>query len=85
MGFALSIFPFLAVLGMVYWRYKNPGFNRPFKVPLFPVVPIIYLLLSCCIMVTTLITETVPSLFALGVVAAGVGIFFLWQRFLNKE
>ena len=85
MGFALSIFPFLTVLGMVYWRYKNPGLHRPFKVPLFPVVPIIYLVLSCCIMVTTLLTETIPSLFALGVVAVGIGIFFLWQRFLNKE
>ena len=84
MGFALSIFPFLAVLGMVYGRYKNPEIHRPFKVPLFPVVPIIYLVLSFCIMLTTLITKTLPSLFALGVVAVGIGMFFLWQRF-RKE
>jgi APA family basic amino acid/polyamine antiporter len=84
MGFALSIFPFLAVLGMVYCRYNNPELHRPFKVPLFPVVPFIYLGLSCCIMVTTLITETLPALFALGVVAVGTGIFFLWQRFLKE-
>lgn len=83
MGFALSIFPFLAVLGMVYWRYKNPEIHRPFKVPLFPVVPIIYLVLSCGIMTTTLITKTIPSLFALGVTTAGIGVFFLWQRFLK--
>jgi APA family basic amino acid/polyamine antiporter len=85
MGFALSIFPFLAVLGMVYWRYKNPDIHRPFKVPIFPIVPIIYLALSGCIMVTTLITNIIPSLFALGVLAVGIGIFFLWQRFLHKE
>ncbi len=61
-GFALSIFPFLAVCGMIYWRYKHPEFIRPFKVPLFPLVPIIYLALSCSIMVATLITKTIPSL-----------------------
>jgi len=84
MGFALSIFPFLAVLGMVYWRYKNPEIHRPFKVPFFPVVPVIYLILSCCIMVTTLITETLPSLFALGVITVGIGVFFLWKKFLKE-
>jgi APA family basic amino acid/polyamine antiporter len=84
MGFALSIFPFLAVLGMVYWRYRNPEIHRPFKVPLFPFVPIIYLVLSGCIMVTTLITKTIPALFALAVVAVGTGMFFLWQRFLKE-
>jgi APA family basic amino acid/polyamine antiporter len=83
MGFALSIFPFLAVLGMVYSRYKYPEIHRPFKVPLYPVVPVIYLVLSSCIMVTTLITETLPSLFALGVVAVGIGIFILWQRLIR--
>ena len=84
MGFALSIFPFLAVLGMMYWRYKNPECIRPFKVPFFPVVPIIYLALSSCIMAATLITKTTPSLFALGIIAVGMGIFFLWKRFLRE-
>ena len=84
MGFALNIFPFIAVCGMIYWRYKYPDFIRPFKVPLFPVVPIIYLVLSCYIMVATLITKPTPSLFALGIVAVGTGIFFLWQRFLSE-
>jgi hypothetical protein len=69
---------------MVYSRYKNPEIHRPFKAPFFPAVPVIYLILSCCIMVTTLITETLPSLFALGVVAVGTGIFFLWQRLLKE-
>ena len=85
MGFALSIFPFLAVFGMVYWRYKHPEIYRPFKVPFFPVVPIIYLVLSSCIMVTTMITETLPSLFALGVVAVGMGIFVVWQRLIREN
>jgi len=81
MGFALSIFPFLAVLGMVYGRYKHPEIPRPFKVPFFPAVPVIYLVLSLCIMVATLVTQTIPSLFALGVIAVGIGIFYLWERF----
>lgn len=85
MGFALSIFPFLAVLGMVYWRYKHPAIKRPFKAPFFPLVPAIYLTLSFVMMLTTLITNTIPSLFALGVVGIGTVIFFLWKRFLKDR
>jgi len=83
MGFSLNIFPFIAVMGMVFWRYKNPEINRPFKVPLFPVVPIIYLALSCCIMITTLITKTVPALFAVAIITIGIGVFYAWQQFVK--
>jgi APA family basic amino acid/polyamine antiporter len=81
MGFALSIFPFLAILGMVYWRYEHPEIKRPFKVPLFPMVPVIYLVLSFGIMLTTLMTNTIPSLVALAVVGVGTGIFFYGSDF----
>jgi len=85
MGFALSIFPLLAVIGMVYKRYKEPDTPRPFKVPFFPVVPLVYIILTVLIMTATLITKTVPSLIALGVVALGIIIFYIWQRFLKAE
>jgi APA family basic amino acid/polyamine antiporter len=85
MGFALNIFPLMAVIGMVYRRFKDPDAPRPFRVPFFPVVPFIYILLSLCIMTATLITRTMPSLFALGMVAVGVIIFYIWQYFVKRK
>jgi basic amino acid/polyamine antiporter, APA family len=83
MGFALSIFPLMAVIGMTYTRLKKPDLARPFKVPLFPVVPLIYIILTCGIIITTLIEKTVPSLFAIGVVGVGVIIYVIRKNFVN--
>ncbi len=84
MGFALSIFPLMTVIGMVYTRIKKPDLVRPFKVPLFPIIPIIYIVLMVGVIITTLIEKTVPSLFAIGAVVAGVVIFFIRSRIVKQ-
>ncbi len=84
MGFALSIFPLMTVIGMVYTRIKRPELARPFKVPLFPVIPLIYIVLMIGVIITTLIEKTIPSLFAVGVVLAGVVIFLVRGRVVKK-
>ncbi len=80
MGFALSIFPLVTVIGMVYLRLKKPELNRPFRVPLFPIIPMIYILLMLGVIVTTLIEKTIPSLFAIGAVVLGVVIYFIREK-----
>ncbi len=83
MGFSLGIFPLLAVTGLVIMRYKSPDIHRPFKVPFFPITPIIYILLTLGMMIASLITWTKTSLFAIGVVGIGIVIFFIWKRFVR--
>ncbi len=81
MGFALSVFPLLTVTGMVYHRFRYPEIHRPFRVPLFPLIPLIYILLMGGIIVTTMITRTVPSLFACGAIGIGIVLFYVWRYF----
>ncbi len=84
MGFALSIFPLMTVIGMVYIRIKKPDLVRPFSVPFFPVIPLIYITLMTGVIITTLIEKTVPSLFAISVVAVGVVIFFVRSKIVKE-
>ncbi|HNW30639.1 MAG TPA: amino acid permease [Spirochaetota bacterium] len=84
MGFALSIFPLMTVIGMVYTRINKPELARPFRVPLFPLIPLIYITLMIAVIITTLIEKTVPSLFAIGVVSAGVVIFLIRSRIVKE-
>ncbi|HOT43858.1 MAG TPA: amino acid permease [Spirochaetota bacterium] len=84
MGFALSIFPLMTVIGMVYTRIKKPELARPFRVPLFPLIPLIYITLMIAVIITTLIEKTVPSLFAVGVVLVGIVIFFIRSRIVKE-
>ncbi len=85
MGFALNIFPVLAVIGLIYMRYKEPGLKRPYRVPLFPVVPVVYVGLSIVMMGAALMNWTETSLFAMAVLAAGVPVFYLWRWFIGKK
>ena len=92
MGFALSIFPLMSVIGMMYLRYKRPDIPRPYRVPLFPVIPLIYIALTIVIMVATFILTTFydtdnqySSLFAIGAVILGVIIYFIWRYALKMR
>jgi APA family basic amino acid/polyamine antiporter len=84
MGFALSIFPLLTVIGMVYTRIKHSEIQRPFRVPFFPLIAGIHIILMVCVIVGTLIESTKPSLFAISMIAVGVVIYFIWNRITKK-
>lgn len=45
-GFTLALNSLFAVLGLFVLRWREPDLARPFRVPLFPIVPIIYLALT---------------------------------------
>ena len=85
MGFALGVFPVITVIGLIYMRYKFPNMKRPYKIPLFPVLPIIFVVLSVCMMVAGFLAWTKTSQIAVGVVCAGVPVFFVWRRMVNVD
>ncbi len=85
MGFALNIFPVLAVIGLMYMRFKEPGLARPFRVPLYPLTPIIYILLIVTMMAAALVNWTTTSLFAIGIVVAGIPVFYLWRWVVERK
>jgi APA family basic amino acid/polyamine antiporter len=92
MGFALSFFPWLTVFGLVWSHYgslKPVGHpthnaiiaNRPYRSPLFPLFPLLYLTASMFMMISSLIYKTEQSLWAIGVTVVGAASFYIWQKF----
>ncbi|MGV7928384.1 MAG: APC family permease [Spirochaetota bacterium] len=81
MGFALNVFPVLTVIGLMIMRRREPGLPRPYRVPLYPAVPVIYITLSVGMMAAALMNWTTTSIFAIGVLAVGVPVFYIWRRF----
>jgi basic amino acid/polyamine antiporter, APA family len=84
MGFALNIFPVLAVIGLIYIRYAKPELKSSYKVPIFPVVPLIYILLTVVMMIAALLSWTTTSIFAIGVVIIGIPVFYIWKSTVNR-
>ncbi len=85
MGFALNIFPVLAVIGLMYIRHARPYLKSPYRVPLYPVVPLIYVSLTVTMMIAALLNWTRTSFFAIAVVILGVPVFYIWQWLINRK
>ena len=81
MGFSLSVFPVLTVIGLVYMRIKHPDMRRPYRVPLYPLVPIVFILLSGIMLVTGFIAWTSTTKYAVLAILVGIPLFFLWKWF----
>ncbi len=85
MGFALGIFPILTIIGLMVMRKRHPEIPRPYKVPFYPVLPIIYIILSSAMMIAGFMAWTKTSLVAIAVLLLGVIVFYGWGFILKKK
>ena len=81
-GFVIGIWPFyaLAVAAVFVLRRRRPELERPYRVIGYPAVPILFLAASIYLLGSYALTE--PRTFAVnvGVIAAGVPVYFGWRR-----
>ncbi|MCX7678233.1 MAG: amino acid permease [Spirochaetes bacterium] len=85
MGFALGIFPILTVIGLIYLRYKRPDIPRPFKVPFFPLIPLIFVILSVFMLIAGFMAWTNTARFALLAVFGGIPIYYVWKWYSARK
>jgi basic amino acid/polyamine antiporter, APA family len=81
MGFALGLFPILAVAGIFRLRKMNPTYM---KMPGFPVVQIIFLLASVGMLMLSFFERPVESGIALGTVLLGLPAYWYFWKVRDK-
>lgn len=84
-GFTLSLFACLTVLGLMISRLANPQANRPFKTWGYPVTPVIFLLLYGWMLVYLVIERPWPSIFGLLTMALGIMLYKLMAVKITTE
>lgn len=80
-SFVIVLFYMITVFGVIYLRFKRPDLERPYKTWLYPVTPIVYLLIGgafCSLLLMYKQQYTWPGLI---IVLIGVPIYFL----INKK
>ncbi len=85
MGFALSIFPLLAVIGLLRLRYARQELRGPYRVPCHPFVPLLYSSLTIAMMLAALVAWTRTSCSAIAVVLLGIPIFLVRERIARRR
>jgi len=80
--FASLLFYILTIYGIFVLRKKEPNTERPYKAFGYPIIPILYIVVTSLICVTLLIYDTKSTGLGLFIVALGIPVYYL---FLNKK
>jgi APA family basic amino acid/polyamine antiporter len=79
-GFVLTLFSALAVAAVIVLRLRRPNLSRPFRVPFYPVTPLIFVGFSAWILLFTLRGRPLESLLGIATALAGIPFYYYWQR-----
>lgn len=83
-GFTLGVNTFFTVLGVFVLRHRRPDLERPYRVPAFPLPPIVYLAVTGWTLIYILRDRPEEGWMGLGIIAVG-GLFYLATVFLGRH
>ncbi len=73
------IFYGLGALSIFVFRRRDPGAVRPFRVPAYPLTPVLFVAAAAAIVLNAMITQPARAAVGLAVVLAGVPAYMVWQ------
>lgn len=83
--FAGWIFYALGAGGIFILRKNFPQNTRTYRVPGYPIVPLLFILVATWFVINTLIEQTADSLVGLVLLLLGVPFFLYWKKQMVKE
>ncbi len=78
--FTAWIFYGLSVLAVIVLRYRQPDLRRPYRVPAYPFIPILFVAAALFIIVVTIINGPLHALYGIGLILVGLPIYWLSFR-----
>ncbi len=83
--FAGWIFYALGATGIFVMRRKMPEAKPAYRVPGYPVVPLLFVLVATWFVVNTLVQQTADSMVGLLLVLLGVPFYLFWHAGMRKS
>ena len=74
------IFYALGAAAVIALRIKRPDAERPFRVPGYPLTPILFVLAAAAIVVNTIVSQPGQSAIGIGMVLLGAPAYLVWRR-----
>ncbi|HKS54520.1 MAG TPA: amino acid permease [Steroidobacteraceae bacterium] len=78
--FAGWIFYGLGAGAVFYYRRRDPHAPRPFRVPGYPVTPVLFMLAAGVVVVNTFFVSPGSALRGIGLILIGVPAYLFWRR-----
>ena len=84
-----QLFTFVMFVSILFWiaaagavirlRFTRPDLQRPYRVPGYPWVPILFMAASAAILVSSLLENPVESMAGLALTAMGIPVYLIWR------
>jgi APA family basic amino acid/polyamine antiporter len=78
--FASWIFYAMSCAGVIILRHKQPDIERPYRTWGYPVVPVIFVLVSCFLVLNTVLSDLRNTLIGAGLILTGLPAYLYWKR-----
>ncbi len=78
--FVIWIFYTMVFVGVILLRKKEPDLFRPYKVPMYPFIPLVAIIGGTFIVSSTLITQTFLASMGIVLTLAGIPIYLYLKR-----
>lgn len=78
--FAAYIFYGLATASIFIFRKRNPDAPRPYRTLGYPVVPVVFILVTVLLLLNTIWTAPTQSLIGLGIMLLGLPLYRYWAK-----
>lgn len=83
--FAALLFYVTTVAAVMVLRKKQPDLERPYKTPLYPLLPILYILTTVAIMGGQVAMKQANSGKGLLIILSGLPIYFIWRSLQKRH
>lgn len=78
--FVMWIFFLMTVAGIFILRKKHKHLDRPYTVPLYPLIPIVGIAGGIYIIISTIITSTSYALYGIGITLLGIPVYMFIKK-----
>jgi len=78
--FASWIFYGMSAGAVIILRNKKPDMERPYKTPVYPWIPIIFILFAIFLTINTIIEAPRDAAIGLGIILAGLPMYYYWKN-----
>ena len=83
--FADWIFFALAGVALLVFRRTRPDAPRPYRTPLYPVLPLVFALAGFGIVANMFIADLENAVIGSAIIALGVPVYFAWRRWADRS
>ena len=83
--FAVVLFYILTIVGIFILRRTKPDLARPYKAPLYPILPLLYIFLAGAFVYILFENKQDYTLPGLIIIASGAPVYYLFSKKLKKS